>query len=125
MTRRLPRLLTFALAVPATLRLTRFITTDWLGEWVIDKPARDWANSHEAPEVAEGWKSPATVDPENGWRSKLVHGLECPFCVGFWLGLLVLITAAVTPRALRPVLNVVLGALGLNYLVGHVSSRID
>jgi hypothetical protein len=108
------------LAVGATLRLTRFITQDWLGEWAIDAPARKWANKHDL-----GHPFPDAVDHEQGWRSKLVKGLDCPFCVGFWLGVLVLGAFVLTPRPLRGLLRFGTGALSLNYLVGHVSHRLD
>jgi hypothetical protein len=59
------------------------------------------------------------------WPAKLAHGLDCPFCVGFWLCAGILVAAVVCPKPLRPALNVLLGALGLNYVTGHVSSRLD
>lgn len=179
-----------ALLALATARLTRFVTTDWLGEWWLVRPAKRWAQRHEAREIERRSESPrvefdraifgdvvpeeasllpsASVaprhgrargrrrkgtrpdvdhvfeeehygqpeplpeyseepDPDNGWRSKLVHGLDCPFCVGFWIGGAVLVGEAVTRRAprLRGAWTLALGALALNYLVGHVSSRID
>lgn len=128
-----------ALLSLASLRATRFVTSDWLGEWTIGARAKRWANRREAfvdddirladraTQDRELGKMP--VDVENGWRSKLVHGLDCPFCVGFWLGALVLAGEALfrfTPlRVLRPVWTFALAVAGLNYVVGHVSSRID
>lgn len=134
-----------ALVTLATARLTRFVTTDWLGEWWLVRPAKRWAQRHEAPivdrdgnglpEYGDDHRTRAAVahtleqepDPDNGWRSKLVHGLDCPFCVGFWIGGAVLVGEAVTRRAprLRGAWTLALGALALNYIVGHVSSRID
>ncbi len=120
------RTLSWLLLPLAALRLTRFITTDWLGEWTIDAPARRWANRHESS--AWMYRNPPLeeqVDPDNGWRSKLVKGLDCPFCVGFWIGLLLIMAIALCPKPLRPILNSLLAALGLNYVVGHISKRID
>lgn len=141
-----------ALVALATARLTRFVTTDWLGEWWLVRPAKRWAHRHETPvttsaeqrtgESDEAFSRRSSreheqeiervfaeddPDPRNGWRSKLVHGLDCPFCVGFWIGGAVLVAEAVTRRAprLRKAWTLTAGALALNYLVGHISSRID
>lgn len=122
-----------ALLALATARLTRFVTTDWLGEWWLVRPAKRWAVRREPPATRAPTLAPyvaaddAEPAPDNGWRSKLVHGLDCPFCVGFWIGGAVLVGEAATRRAprLRGAWTLALGALALNYLVGHVSSRID
>lgn len=121
-----------ALVAIATARLTRFVTSDWLGEWTLVRPLKRWAVRAESPMHSgprpAGWDpDDRDPDPDNGWRSKLVKGLDCPFCVGFWIGALVLLGEVVTRRwrPLRAVWTFALGALGLNYAVGHVSSRID
>ena len=119
------------LVVLATLRATRFITSDALGEWWIVGPAKRWAWEHEGPVTSFPASDAAVPTPSAayGWRSKLVKGLDCPFCVGFWLGALVLAGEALfrfTPlRVVRPVWTFLLATAGLNYVVGHVSSRID
>jgi hypothetical protein len=112
------------LAVLATLRLTRLVTTDKLGDWWIVVPAKRWANETENP--ASPFPDDAT-DPSKGWRSKLVSGIECPFCVGFWIGAGVLLSLAIA-RAVPPLLPVwrfATGALGLNYLTGHIGAKLD
>ena len=121
-----------ALVAIATARLTRFVTSDWLGEWTLVRPLKRWAVRAESPMHSgprpAGWDpDDREPNPDNGWRSKLVKGLDCPFCVGFWIGALVLLGEVVTRRwrPLRAVWTFALGALGLNYAVGHVSSRID
>lgn len=130
----------------ATLRLTRFVTSDWLGEWALGAPAKKWAATHE--DAAQGevgrqlhlanptrpleeivasvddkvvWEGPIT------WQAKLVKGLDCPFCVGFWIGVAIIIGTATIGKlpVLGTIWRIALGALGLNYLVGHLSSRID
>lgn len=125
----LPRL---ALVAIATARLTRFVTTDWLGEWTLVRPLKRWAVRAESPAHSgprpPGWNpDDRDPDPDNGWRSKLAKGLDCPFCVGFWIGAAVLLGEVVTGRVrpLRGVWTFALAALGLNYAVGHLSSRID
>lgn len=92
-----------AVVVPlATARLIRLVTTDQLGDALIVQPAKRWAISRDDPRAIE-----------------LVDGLECPACVGFWLGWLVLLLPK--NRVTRSLLR----ALALNYVVLHVSSRID
>ena len=124
----------------ATARLSRFLTTDKLGDWLIVRPAQAWAIRHEGappPEPEFVTREGVTltnpnypgqvVDEENGWRSKLVAGLECPFCVGFWLGAGVLAADAALPErgVARGVFDLGTRALALNYVVGHTSSRLD
>ena len=129
MTPPLERLAWIGVAALATARLTRFFTSDKLGEWLIVGRVKRWASQIESPVTppALGEVDPyPTPEPHWGWRSKLVSGLDCPHCVGFWLGALVL---AVLPLRRVPVLGALIrfgiGAFALNYAVGHVSSRID
>jgi hypothetical protein len=107
----------------ATARLTRFITTDWLGEWLIVGPAKRWAARVDGPEPTP--EQYMVLPGVRRW--KLVKGLSCPFCVGFWIGLLIIIGSLTLGRL--PIIEwgwwVGLGALALNYLVGHLSSKID
>lgn len=122
------------------MRLSRFITSDKLGDWLIVRPAQEWAIRHEGaptpePEfvIREGvaLTNPnypgQAVDEENGWRSKLVSGLECPFCAGFWAGAALLAADMALPErgAARAVFTWGTRALALNYVAGHVSSRLD
>jgi len=128
------------------LRVTRFLTSDSLGEWVIVGRAKAWAYRHEAQgqnvegialtavEVAQMATNAArqgetvpTPPPTWGWRSKLVSGLDCPFCVGCWIGGAALLAELVTRRAplLRGLLTVIAAPLALNYVTGHISKRLD
>ena len=125
----------------ATARLTRFITSDMLGEWTIVGPLKRWAARREVPadlradlearleDERENDEPTANPPQKWGWRSKMVKGLDCPFCVGFWIGVLVLAGEVATRtrplRWARPLWTFMLGAFGLNYIIGHVSSRID
>lgn len=135
------RIFPIMLVVGATLRLTRFIVSDTLGEWLIVRPAKRWGEkadiqalneaydlkqagfSARSDELYEKTQDEEPLTPQ----SKLVSGLECPFCVGFWVGLIVLIADRVLPRRgiLRTLWNVLTSALSLNYLTGHISARID
>lgn len=149
------------LAALATLRLTRFVTTDTLGEWWLVGPARRWAGRYESQEIRRRQNAErsemrrkehagirvtyasqdgqTSVSPEEfvtqnydendpwTWQAKLVKGLDCPFCVGFWIGVAVLLSLTLV-RAVPPLLplwRIVVGTFALNYVVGHISSRID
>lgn len=93
----------------ATLRLTRLVTTDSLGERLLQQPAERWANAH----------SPVNSNGDLPWRMELVSGLYCPYCVGFWIGLAVLVLPDVRP------VRLLLRGLALNYVVGHVAEELD
>lgn len=141
-----------ALVALATARLTRFVTTDSLGEWLFAGPAKRWAvrdviaptsSSDEHKSEIEAAKRRALDEevasdlaglveygaqgPGASRRARLVSGLSCPFCVGFWIGAAVLLGEVLTGRTrlLRGVWTFALGALGLNYATGHISSRLD
>jgi len=145
----------------AVARATRFVTSDWLGEWAIQEPIKRWAEhsvkqnleariargDYDDEQVAgirgmsrEDLLSVAATDPAfASTPARVVKGLNCPFCVGFWVGLVaIVLELALTPRsphsshsshatlrAARKAWKVGKAAFALNYLVGHVSSRID
>lgn len=131
---------TVLLAVLATARLVRLIVADDVGLWYVRGPAALWAVNREAdhlPPIPE--PEPQNDDlvldlreqeaPRLGWRSRLVSGLSCPFCVGFWLGCLVLVTLALVggPDARGTAADVwrwVAAAFALNYVVAHVGTRL-
>lgn len=80
--------------VLAAKRLTRLVTTDWLGEWVVVRPAKKWAYDREGPVDVHMEMVPledgTVVDPTKGfWRTKTVSGLDCEWCVGVWAAALV------------------------------------
>lgn len=112
------------IAILAALRLTRLVVRDWLGEWTIVQPAKAWAQKHDGE-----------VDPHSAaaqgvgtkfWRTKLTSGLDCPFCVSFWLTLGCLVFSRIDlPQPAAQFRDLVLKALAGSYVVGHASSRID
>lgn len=97
------------LVVGASLRLTRAVTTDEIGALLVREPLH-----RAAPDSTT-------------LAGRIVDGVYCPFCVGFWLGAAVLAGHALTagsPRG-RAAWRFVAAALTLNEIVGHVSARID
>lgn len=94
------------------MRLTRLVTTDDLGLWLIRYPAYQWSNER---------------DPDaQTWRAKLVSGLDCPFCVGTWIGYAILLGTAVTPEQTRHgrVWRFALAGLALNEVAAHLGARL-
>lgn len=130
------------LVVLATLRLTRFVTVDSLGGWLIRGPLTQWVAGWEAgarlaledairearaDDLGVGaealiveWEK--ELDGPVSWQARLVSGLGCPYCVGFWLGLGVIVLTILLPFVWWWVL---LSALSLNYVVGHVGAWMD
>lgn len=107
----------------AVLRVTRLVTTDDVGKWWLRDPAEDWAVSNG--KVIAFDRSDDIV--HTGWRGKLVSGLECPFCVGFWIGLvgIVFLEMVGGPGNSPEWWRLLAGVFALNYVVGHVSGRLD
>lgn len=115
-----------ALATFLILRLSRFLTTDFLGAWWVTHPATAWAIKHDGSLLT--YESGAlALDDEQGWRSKLVSGLECPFCVGFWIGAIVLASLWMVggPGHAAEWWRWMAGVFTMNYIVGHIASRLD
>lgn len=107
-------LLDILLLAGLTARLSRLVTTDDLGKWWVQAPAGQWAINRSTPERRQKAISYA-------------EGLECPFCVGFWIA--VVTTASLWlvggPGEAHEVWRWVAAAFTLNYVVAHVSSRLD
>lgn len=103
------RLPDIPLAILASARLSRLVVTDDLGKWWVKEPVdRAMDLAAETMEVEPWW-----------WRYR--SGLDCPWCVGFWLGGLLLLGHLLLPRT---VWRGVAGALALNYASTHLGSRL-
>lgn len=132
-----------ALSALAAIRLTRFVTYDTLGGWTLVEPATRWATKHEGGYAIKDGSElvpfhahefpvldghvPIQVDEDRGWRSKLVSGLNCPHCVGFWITAGTLAVAKISernPKTARA-FTFTAGSLGLSYVIGHISQRLD
>jgi len=124
--------LTTWLLVPlAVARLTRLITSDKLPEMLVLGKWRKAAYAREAEVVEKQFRTdPKSLEdyeptlPRTA-GARFMAGLDCPFCIGFWVGLIVIVISLAVPKPLRTAWNALLGALGLNYVVGHISKRID
>lgn len=107
----------------AAARLTRLVTKDTLGGWLIREPiaramqnyAQQTAQRHQA-EGRPGHPSPP-------WWWKYETGLHCKWCVGFWLAAGTLITEKATRgTCARPIIRTIGGALALNYVTAHLET---
>ena len=112
-----------------TLRVTRLLTTDALGQWLVGQPARRWARGKDPDAWEPDPDDPGALQPSGRmWRTRLVSALSCPFCVGTHVGFAVLASRALAERGGPRTLaawRAVAGGLALNYVVGHVSARLD
>lgn len=121
----------------AALRVTRFVTTDVLGGWVLADPAKAWASSKEPHDPAYPFGYAA---PPQAWRHRLVSALDCPYCVGtqttLAVGAALALTSSRSGRRSRRsrtsrtsplgrALRAACATLGAAYVVGHISHRID
>lgn len=119
-----------ALVTGTTLRLTRLVVTDDLGEWWVRVPVQRWlvADPHREPMTYGGGEGTVvTTYPRQEKWGKYAEGLECPFCVGYWIGTGVLLSyylARSSPRTLAA-WRFLAGSLTLNYATAHLSSRAD
>ncbi len=117
----LDRASSVAVTALAVARLIRLVTTDDLGGWAVRDPAYRWAGyDPDGYELRTG--GGAVLNPPD-WKAKLVSGLECPWCVGYWLGVVVLTFDAAAPRS--RLWRFTKAGLALNYVVAQVSSRLD
>lgn len=104
--------LDLALLLLVTLRLTRLVTTDSLGQWWLYAPIYK--------------RVVATPGAPSHW-AKYVDGLVCPFCVGFWIGIAASISLILVggPGDAADWWRWTAGVFALNYIVGHISSWLD
>lgn len=133
-------LLDVLLALGFTLRLSRLAITDDIGVWWLQHPASRWAGvapslkpigeftsvlEDDSGVVAGGTLYP-TITLQPAWRQKLVSGLTCPFCIGFWIGVLVLVSLAIAggPGHAWELWRWVAGAFTLNWVAAHLGSRL-
>lgn len=115
------------LALGLTLRLTRLVVMDDLSLWWLRGPLAVWATrKNPLPEMdtlPTGFQEMRVYVPD--WRGKLVSGLSCPFCVGFWIGCLVLLSLWLVggPGAAAEPWRWVAGAFTLNWVAAHIGAR--
>lgn len=139
------------LILAASARVSRIVTSDLIGEWILVRPAETWAERHERSfraarretnrkllqerpflrdelrQVVQERSDSLEDDEPLSWQARLVSGLHCPFCIGFWITAGVVGTYVIARRSPRTLKTwrAVTGILGANYVTGHIASRID
>lgn len=115
-----------ALILGATMRLTRLVTTDDIGDWWIREPLTDLANrQHQAMEHFGTTGCHADCQPK--W-TRYLDGLECPHCVSWHAAYLTIGTFLLARRMGPTALSVWrfgAASLGLSSVAGHLNARID
>lgn len=101
-----------------TARVSRFFTADYLGDWWVVGPLSAKAAARDA-RWHGGFKSPT--------HRYVTHLFDCPFCIGFWVAVGTTISLLLAGGAgdASQWWRWVAGAFTLNYVVGHLSARLD
>jgi hypothetical protein len=60
-------------------------------------------------------------EPPSALQGELIYMVNCPWCLGFWVSVAVLIADAVAPRLWRPLAT----ALALSAAVGLARTKLD
>lgn len=136
--------LVIVLVILSATRLTRFIVDDTLGYWLIRGPLERWStylDAHAAKEcykkISEAEDSDNSLPPRveirlrrllEKWasdepitvRAKAISGLACPWCVGFWISLTLVILSfwLLMLHYWALPLIIVMSALSCSYVVG-------
>lgn len=107
----------------AAARLTRFVTKDTLGGWLIREPIARAMQNYAQQTAQRHQREGKPGHPTQPWWWKYEVGLHCKWCVGFWL-CAATITAEKATRGTcaRPIIRTIGGALALNYVTAHLET---
>nr|DAS09089.1 MAG TPA: Protein of unknown function (DUF1360) [Caudoviricetes sp.] len=107
----------------AAARLTRFVTRDTLGGWLIREPIARAMQNYAQAALTKHQREGRPGHPQQPWWWKYEVGLHCKWCVGFWL-CAATITAEKATRGTcaRPIVATLGGALALNYVTAHLET---
>lgn len=108
----------------AAARLTRFITRDTLGGWLIREPIARAMQNYAQAALTKHQREGKPGHPKQPWWWKYEVGLHCKWCVGFWLCLGTIATEKATRNrpCARPLVATLGGALALNYVTAHLET---
>lgn len=112
----------FAMTTLAAARLSRFVTTDDLGQWLIKDPIDAKMDDYQERETEQA--TDEDRDMIEPWWWKYRSGLDCPWCVGYWAALGLTATDAVLPDKglARGAFTAVTSALAVNYVAATINS---
>lgn len=107
----------------AAARLTRLVTKDTLGGWLIREPIARAMQNYAQQTAQRHQREGKPGHPTQPWWWKYEVGLHCKWCVGFWLGLGTLTAEKATRGTYaRPIIRTIGGALALNYVTAHLET---
>lgn len=112
------RMMDGALVLLGAARLTRFVVRDDLAKWWIHEPIDRAMDAYAEREM---WAA-ANVgqEPREPWWWKYRSGLNCPWCVGFWISL----GAVAAMRWRIPGVRLGMAGLAVNYLATHAGELL-
>jgi hypothetical protein len=115
-----------ALITGLTMRLTRLVVSDDLGQWWVKDPLAKLAQRHSHyPEPGTGFDDQLGLPIRPEW-ARYTEGLDCPHCVSFHAAYFSLGSYLLARRIrLLPAWRFAAGTMSLSAVVGHVSARID
>jgi hypothetical protein len=124
-----------ALITGLTMRLTRLVVSDDLGQWWLKDPLDRWLHAHPP---SSPWEDAERSGPLEDMRrvaggeshrmrwARYAEGADCPHCVSFHAAYLSLGSYLLARRLhLLPAWRFAAGTMSLSAVVGHVSARID
>lgn len=108
----------------AAARLTRFVTRDTLGGWLIREPIARAMQNYAQQTAQRHQREGRPGHPQQPWWWKYEVGLHCKWCVGFWICLGTIATEKVTRNrpCARTIIRTLGGALALNYVTAHLET---
>lgn len=107
----------------AAARLTRFVTKDTLGGWLIREPIARAMQNYAQAALTKHQREGRPGHPTQPWWWKYEVGLHCKWCVGFWLAAGTLITEKATRNTCaRQLVRTLGGALALNYVTANLET---
>lgn len=102
--------LKLAVQAAAAYRITRLIQEDALPPLPALRRKMTWFATHGDQESIKG-----------RIQQELVYMVNCPWCLGFWVSVAVLLADVVAPRLWRPLAT----ALALSAVVGVARTKLD
>ena len=110
----------------AAARLTRFVTRDTLGGWLIREPIARAMQNYAQQTAQRHQREGRPGHPNPPWWWKYEVGLHCKWCVGFWLCVGTLAAEKATRgTCARPLVATLGGALALNYVTAHLETMSE
>ena len=107
----------------AAARLTRFVTRDTLGGWLIREPIARAMQNYAQQTAQRHQREGRPGHPQKPWWWKYEVGLHCKWCVGFWLcAATITVEKATRGTCVRPLMRTLGGALALNYVTAHLET---